>query len=128
MSPWRTVTFAPTVALRRLNGLPFNSTGETIQNDGLWKVYEFTRQMDAILFSDRFKGRWLRGKEFHYPERPANLPALKRSRTGRSSIRATRGDRSRDDDVQSLLCRPLDYADLGPELSLAAVIAASESA
>jgi hypothetical protein len=34
--------------------------------------------MDAVLFWDRFKGRWLRGTEFHYyPERPANLPQLK---------------------------------------------------
>jgi hypothetical protein len=24
-----------------------------------------------------FKGRWLRGSEFHYPERPADLPELK---------------------------------------------------
>ena len=29
-------------ALCRLNNLPFNSTGETIQNDGVWRVYEFT--------------------------------------------------------------------------------------
>jgi hypothetical protein len=64
-------------ALCKLNSLPFNSTGETIQSDGVWKVYEFTWQMDAILFWDRFKGRWLRGTEFHYPERPANLPSLK---------------------------------------------------
>ena len=64
-------------ALCRLNSLPFNSTGETIQSDGVWKVYEFAWQMDAILFWDRFKGRWLRGTEFHYPERPQNLPSLK---------------------------------------------------
>ena len=25
----------------------------------------------------RFQGRWLRGTEFHYPERPENLPSLK---------------------------------------------------
>ena len=56
-------------ALCRLNSLPFNSTGETIQSDGVWRVYEFTWQMDAILFWDRFEGRWLRGTEFHYPER-----------------------------------------------------------
>jgi hypothetical protein len=43
----------------------------------VWKVYEFTWQMDAILFWDHFKGRWLRGTEFHYPERPADLPSLK---------------------------------------------------
>ena len=48
----------------KLNSLPFNSTGEVTQNDGLWRVYEFTWQMDAILFWDRFEGRWLRGTEF----------------------------------------------------------------
>jgi hypothetical protein len=64
-------------ALCRLNSLPFNATGEVIQNDGVWRVYEFTWQMDAILFWDRFEGRWLRGSEFHYPERPQNLPSLK---------------------------------------------------
>jgi hypothetical protein len=63
--------------LCKVNSLPFNSTGEVIQNDGLWRVYEFTWQMDAILFWDRFNGRWLRGTEFHYPERPADLPSLK---------------------------------------------------
>jgi hypothetical protein len=35
------------------------------------------KRMDAIWFWDRFNGRWLRGTEFHYPERPANLPSLK---------------------------------------------------
>ncbi len=69
--------------------MPFNSTGEIIQNDGVWKVYEFTWQMDAILFWDRFEGRWLRGTEFHYPERLANLPSLnpldRRSYRDRSS-------------------------------------------
>jgi hypothetical protein len=64
-------------AVCRLNSLPLNSTGEVIQKDGVWRVYEFTWQMDAILFWDRFEGRWLRGSEFHYPERPANLPTLK---------------------------------------------------
>jgi hypothetical protein len=28
-------------------------------------------------FWDRFKGRWLRGSEFHYPERPKDLPQMK---------------------------------------------------
>lgn len=64
-------------ALCRLNGLPFSGPGEVIKNDGVWKVYEFTWQMDAILFWAPFKGRWLRGTEFHYPERPENLPARK---------------------------------------------------
>jgi hypothetical protein len=63
--------------LWQVNSLPFNSTGEIIQNDGMWRVYEFTWQMDAILFWDRFNGRWLRGTEFQYPERPVDLPSLK---------------------------------------------------
>jgi hypothetical protein len=49
----------------KLNSLPFNSTGEKIQRDGTWCVFEFAWQMDAILFWHRFQGRWLRGDEFH---------------------------------------------------------------
>jgi hypothetical protein len=64
-------------ALCKLNSLPFNATGEVIEDVGVWRIYEFTWQMDAILFWDRFEGRWLRGTEFHYPERPENLPSLK---------------------------------------------------
>jgi hypothetical protein len=63
-------------ALCKLNSLPFNATGETIRDGGTWRVYEFTWHMDAILFWDHFKGRWLRGSEFHYPKRPADLPKL----------------------------------------------------
>jgi hypothetical protein len=40
--------------------------GRVIQNEGQWKVFEFTWQMDAILFWDRSNGRWLHGTEFHY--------------------------------------------------------------
>ncbi len=61
----------------RLNSIPFNATGEKIQADGCWVVFEFAWQMDAILFWKRFQGRWLRGSEFHYPEPPENLPPLK---------------------------------------------------
>ncbi len=64
-------------ALCKLNSLPLNATGEIIRDGGTWRVHEFAWQMDAILFWDRFKGRWLRGTEFHYPERPADLPQLK---------------------------------------------------
>jgi hypothetical protein len=64
-------------ALCKLNSIPFNATGERIRDGGLWCVYEFAWQLDAIQFWDRFEGRWLRGSEFHYPERPRNLPLLK---------------------------------------------------
>jgi hypothetical protein len=64
-------------ALCKLNSIPFDPTGEKIRKDGLWIVCEFAWQMDAILFWDRFQGRWLRGSEFHYPERPKNLRPLK---------------------------------------------------
>jgi hypothetical protein len=56
-------------ALCKLNSTPFNATGEKIRDSGVWCVYEFTWQLDAIQFWDRFEGRWLRGSEFHYPER-----------------------------------------------------------
>jgi hypothetical protein len=64
-------------ALCRLNSQPFNATAEMIPNEGAWRVYEFTSQMEAILFWDRFEGRWLRGTEFPYPEWPENLPSSK---------------------------------------------------
>jgi hypothetical protein len=64
-------------ALCKLNGIPFNATGEKIRDGGLWCVFEFAWQMDAIMFWDRFEGRWLRGSEFHYPERPKDLPKMK---------------------------------------------------
>jgi hypothetical protein len=51
--------------------------GEVIKRDGTWRVHEFTWQMDAILFWNRFQARWLRGDEFHYPEAPQGLPPLK---------------------------------------------------
>jgi hypothetical protein len=40
-------------------------------------VYEFAMQLDAIQFWDRFDGRWLRGEEFIYPDRPKGLPQLR---------------------------------------------------
>lgn len=64
-------------AICKLNSLPFNATGEKIEDGGCWIVYEFASQMDAILFWNRFEGRWLLGTEFHYPARPENLLPLK---------------------------------------------------
>jgi hypothetical protein len=64
-------------ALCKLNSIPFNATGEKIQQDGLWCVYEFTWQLDAMQFWDKFEGRWLLGSEFQYPERPKDLPQMK---------------------------------------------------
>lgn len=60
-----------------MNGLPFNATGERIGTGAVWCVYEFEMQLDAIQFWDAFEGRWLRGAEFIYPERPKDLPKLK---------------------------------------------------
>jgi hypothetical protein len=63
--------------LCKLNGIPFNATGEKIRGEGLWCVYEFGQQLDAMMFWDRFKGRWLHGEEFCFPDRPENMPAMK---------------------------------------------------
>jgi hypothetical protein len=52
------------------------SSGRSIASPSS-SAYVFAWQMDAILFWDRFKGRWLRRSEFHYPKRPADLPILK---------------------------------------------------
>jgi hypothetical protein len=64
-------------ALCKYNGIPFNATGEKIRDGGLWCVYEFAWQLDAMQFWDRFEGRWLHRTEFHFPERPKDLPVMK---------------------------------------------------
>jgi hypothetical protein len=55
MLRWRTATsghWDEIAALRKLNSIPFNATGEKIRESGLWCVYEFTWQLDAIQFWD----------------------------------------------------------------------------
>jgi hypothetical protein len=64
-------------AVCKLNSLPFDPTGQRIDRDGSWCVHEFAVQLDAIQFWDRFDGRWLRGEEFIYPDRPKDLPPLR---------------------------------------------------
>lgn len=61
----------------KMNGLPFDATGERVGSGAFWCVYEFEAQLDAIQFWDVFEGRWLRGSEFIFPERPPDLPKLK---------------------------------------------------
>lgn len=65
-------------ALCKFNRIPFDTTGEKIQRSGCWSVYEFAVQLDAIMFWNEFEGRWLVGEEFIYPDRPDNLPRMKR--------------------------------------------------
>jgi hypothetical protein len=64
-------------AVCKMNSIPFDGTGERIERDGSWCVYEFAVQLDAIQFWDRFDGRWLRGEEFIYPDSPKGLPQLR---------------------------------------------------
>lgn len=64
-------------AVCKMNSIPFDQTGERIERVGNWIVYEFAMQLDAIQFWDRFDGRWLRGEEFMYPDRPRDLPKLR---------------------------------------------------
>lgn len=63
--------------LCKLNGIPFEATGERIRTTGLWCVFQFAKQTDATMFWDRFEGRWLVGNKFVFPERPDNLPMMK---------------------------------------------------
>ena len=65
------------VALCRHNGIPFDPTGQRIDAGVSWIVYEFARQIDAMMFWDTFRGRWLRHGEFFYPDRPTDLPEMK---------------------------------------------------
>jgi hypothetical protein len=66
------------VACCRYNNVPFDPTGEILDCMGTsWRTYQFARQFDAIRFWDKFDGRWMIGKEFHFPERPKDFPAMK---------------------------------------------------
>jgi hypothetical protein len=78
---WHVIT-----AVCKFNGIPFDPTGEKINRDGLWCVHEFGQQLDAMMYWGRFKGRWLRGEEFSYPERPENMPTMKEVERARSWI------------------------------------------
>jgi hypothetical protein len=58
-------------------GVPFDPTGQRIHRDGHWCVYEFARQLDAMMFWDKFEGRWMRHNDFFYPDRPDDMPLMK---------------------------------------------------
>lgn len=60
--------------LCEFNRIPFEPTGERIRG---WRVHAFGVQLEAIQFWAEFEGRWLVGEEFCFPEKPANLPAMK---------------------------------------------------
>jgi hypothetical protein len=47
----------------------FNATGERIQSGGMWCVYELSWHWMRLL-----------GTEFHYPERPKDLPPMSASK------------------------------------------------
>jgi hypothetical protein len=63
------------VACCYYNGVPFDPTGEIFERVGRrWRTFQFSRQFDAIRFWDNFDGRWMLGGDFHFPERPKDLP------------------------------------------------------
>lgn len=62
----------------RLNNIPFDATGERIRRHGLWCVYEFANQLDAMMVWNEFAGRWLHLNDFVYPDKPADMPRMKR--------------------------------------------------
>jgi hypothetical protein len=64
-------------ALCAYNAIPFDPTGQRINRDGHWCVYEFARQIDAMMFWNRFNGRWIRHNDFFYPDRPEDMPVMK---------------------------------------------------
>jgi hypothetical protein len=64
-------------ALCAYNGISFDPTGQRINRHWHWCVYEFTRQVDAIMFWDKFGGRWMRHNDFFYPYRPEDMPEMK---------------------------------------------------
>jgi hypothetical protein len=53
----------------RLNGIPFDPTGERIHRED---------QLHAMMFWSEFAGRWLRYDDFVFPERRDDIPRMKR--------------------------------------------------
>jgi hypothetical protein len=41
-------------------------------------VYEFAIQLEAIQFWAEFNGRWVVGEEFIFPDKPNDLPHMKK--------------------------------------------------
>jgi hypothetical protein len=62
--------------LCKLNGIPFEATGERISGTSLWCVYQFAKQTDAMKFWARFEGKWLVGREFVFPQAPEDMPTM----------------------------------------------------
>jgi hypothetical protein len=75
------------VACCTYNNVPFDPTGEILDLIGIrWRTYQFARQLDAIRFWHKFDGRWMLKGEFHFPQRPADLPVMK-SLPGKSYLK-----------------------------------------
>jgi hypothetical protein len=75
------------VACCAYNNVPFDPTGEILDRIGIrWRTYQFIRQFDALRFWDKFEGRWMLGNDFHFPQRPNDLPVMK-SLPGKSYLK-----------------------------------------
>ena len=61
----------------KLNNIPFKATGERIRGTSLWCVFQFAKQAEAMMFWDRFEGKWLLGSKFVIPARPDDIPKMK---------------------------------------------------
>jgi hypothetical protein len=73
-------------ALCRFNSLPFNATGEVIENDGVWRDYEFTLQMKCDPVLGALRG--VLAASFTFPSGQRICRHRSRSRTGQNSPRA----------------------------------------
>lgn len=58
------------------NNIPFEATGERIRGTRLWCVYQFAKQEHAMMFWDRFEGKWLVGNKFVFPVKPDDMPKM----------------------------------------------------
>ena len=56
-----------TYRLCQVNSLPFNATGETIQDDGVWRVYEFAGRWTPSCSGIAFRAAGYAGRSFTTP-------------------------------------------------------------
>jgi hypothetical protein len=59
----------------RLNGIPFEPTGERIRRDGVWCVHAFADQLPAMMFWNEFAGAGCAIRNSSSPNGAATSPA-----------------------------------------------------
>jgi hypothetical protein len=73
----RSRAVGPDQRAMRLQRRALRSHGRTDQPRRALVRVRVRRQVDAIMFWDKFRGRWMRHDDFFYPDPPEDIPVMK---------------------------------------------------